>query len=119
VIVNICVITIAIGFGLTAVVTAFMLLGTAYLCMWDFHRFRSLLTTRPPVDGVRHHRLDMFECAGFTVFAISLVFFFGQTRFASEVSMFLPVGVGLAAGLLTVGRFFQLMITRKLLLPTS
>lgn len=47
VIASINVINVALGFGLTTVITALMLLAALYLCCWDYDRFRSLFTTRP------------------------------------------------------------------------
>ena len=44
---SITVINVALGFGLTTVITALMLLAALYLCCWDYDRFRSLFTSRP------------------------------------------------------------------------
>ena len=108
VIASISVINIALGFGLTSLITTLMLLATLYLCFWDYDRFRSLFTTRP--FEARHRiptlELDRWECAGFTVFAIALLAFFGSTRgFVPEVAARLAVPTGLAAGVFTLLRF--------------
>lgn len=47
VIVNIFVITISMEFKGTPVITGLMLLAAALLMVWDYHRWRSLLTTTP------------------------------------------------------------------------
>ena len=36
--------TVALGFRGTWIVTGLMLLAVVYLCAWDYHRWRSLLT---------------------------------------------------------------------------
>ncbi len=114
VIASINVINIALGFGLTTVITAFMLLAALYLCCWDYHRFRGLFTSRP--FEVRQRiptlELDRWEGAGFTVFAIALLAFFGWTRgFVPELVTRLAVPTGLAAGVITLLRFS--VITRR------
>lgn len=104
--VNIFVVTVALGFQGTPAVTGLMLLAVVWLCAWDWHRFRSLLTeTSLEGEGTRH-RLDRWELVGFVVFAVALMAFFGQTR------RFVPPGftsifllAGFAGGLLALGRY--------------
>lgn len=108
VMVNILVITIALDFRGTPYVAALMVLAVVYLCAWDYHRFRGLLTTRQlaPENQPPQLRLDPLERAGFGVFALSLLSFFLMTR-----SLFVrgfgrvAIAVGLAAGLFTLVRF--------------
>lgn len=108
VIMAINVINIALGFGPTTVITAFMLLAALYLCCWDYDRFRGLFTARP---FEAHHRIptleiDRWEGAGFTVLAIALLAFFGWTRgFVPELAARLAVPTGLAASVFTLLRF--------------
>jgi hypothetical protein len=109
VILNIFVITISLGFRGTPVVTGLMLLAVTYLCVWDWHRFRPMFTLTPLSAGVREHRLDRWEFAGFLVFAVSLMAFFGFTRSflsAQYASLFIVTGLG--AGVLTLCRFVWL-----------
>lgn len=109
VILNIFVITVSLGFRGTPIVTGLMLLAVCYLCAWDFHRFRSVFTLAPAVDPGPAPTLDRWERAGFAVFALCLIGFFGGTR--SFVGSRLAVGfviVGLVAGVFTFGRFLWL-----------
>jgi hypothetical protein len=107
--VNIFVVTMALRLGGTSVVTGLMLMAVLYLCVWDYHRIRSLITPRPwdPSLRIPEPRLDRLERIGFLVFAASLLLVFGATRSlvatgAVQVAMF----TGLAAGLFTLTRFF-------------
>ncbi len=105
VIASINVINIALGFGLTTVITAFMLLAALYLCCWDYDRFRGLFTSRAfeARQRIPTLELDKWEGAGFTVFAIALLAFFGSTRgFVPELVARLAVPTGLAAGVFTL-----------------
>ena len=116
VIASINVINIALDFELTTIITALMLLAAFYLCCWDYHRFRSLFTTRP---FEAHHRiptleLDPWERAGFTVFAVALLAFFGWTRgFVPELVATLAVPTGFAAGVFTLLRFCLIVRRRR------
>jgi len=103
---NIVVITIGLGFGGTAFVTVPMLLAVVFLCAYDFHRFRSMLTTRPLDFEVPAQRLDGLEKVGFTVFAVSLIGVFGITRdlYVAEMMVVFMI-TGFAAGLFTLARF--------------
>ncbi len=114
VIASINVINIALGFGLTTVITALMLLAALYLCLWDYDRFRSLFTTRPfdAHDEVQTLELDRWETAGFTVFAIALFAFFGG-GFGSDQVAFLAIPAGLAAGVFTLLRFCLIVWRRR------
>jgi len=106
IVVNIFVITISLDFGGTPVVTGLMLLAVTWLCAWDFHRFRPMLTEALLERPVPVPRLDRWETVGFVVFAASLMYFFIVTRslVGSEFA-FVFVVTGVAAGLLTLGRF--------------
>lgn len=109
IIVNIFVITVSLQFGGTPIVTGLMLLAVAYLCVWDYHRFRPMLTTSPLTEVVPVQRLDRWEKIGFVVFAFSLMNFFGVTRrFVNAEFAMVFVFTGLAAGFFTLGRFLWL-----------
>jgi hypothetical protein len=83
-----------------------MVLAVIYLCMWDYHRFRPLLTETPFAHVVKRHRLDRWEALGFTAFAVSLVGFFLITRSLLGGRLTLAcLIVGFSAGLFTLGRF--------------
>lgn len=106
---NIFVITVSLHFTGTPFITGPMLLAACYLCFWDFHRFRPLLTRRALPHEVAEHRLDRWETVGFVVFALALVNFFGITRslFRPELSR-VSLVVGFLAGVFTLGRFLWL-----------
>jgi len=112
VVVSINVINVALGFGLTSVITFLMTLAVLYLLLWDYDRFRGILTTRPfeRRTEVSTYRLDRWETAGFTVFAVTLLGFFLFTRsfVAAEVARF-SVALGVGAGLFTASRFFWIV----------
>jgi len=106
VILNIFVITVSLSFSGTPWITGAMLLAVLWLCAWDFHRFRPLLTLEPLAHAVPQPRLDAWERAGFVAFAASLLGFFGITRRLLDPAFArLLVAAGLAAGLFTLGRF--------------
>ena len=106
-IVCITLITVALDFGLTVAVTASMLGAVLYLCLWDYDRFRGLLTSRPPEapSGIPVQRLDRWERIGFGVLAAALLTFFAFTRsFVGASVGRLAVPVGAAAGLFVLLR---------------
>lgn len=112
---NIFVVTVSLDFTGTPVVTGLMLLAVIWLCAWDYHRIRGLLTDRPwsqelPVPTLR---LDWLERIGFAAFALSLIGVFGTTRgmVLTGVTLGLVVS-GALAGLLTLLRF--LFVGRRL-----
>ncbi|MCY4025010.1 MAG: DoxX family membrane protein [Acidobacteria bacterium] len=108
VIASINAINLALGFGLSTIITSLMLLAASYLCCWDYDRFRSLFTTGPfePRHRIPTQTLDRWERLGFILFAISLLAFFGSTRdlVPGPVSR-LAVPTGVAAGVFTLLRF--------------
>ncbi len=111
VVVSINIINVALGFGLTTVITLFMVLAVLYLLLWDYDRFRSILTNRP-LEGpaVPFHRLDRWETAGFTVFALTLLAFFLDTRsFVPTGAAGFNMALGVGAGLFTASRFFWIL----------
>ncbi len=104
---NIFVITVSLGFGGTPFVTGLMFLAVLYLCAWDYHRTRALLTERPWTAGpIPRPRLDPLERIGFWIFGASLFAVFGVTR-----SLVSPAWIrgflisGTLAGLFTLARF--------------
>ena len=85
-----------------------MALAALYLLLWDYHRLRSILTTRPleRLTEVPNFRLDRWETIGFTVFAAALLAVFLSTRgFGSVQATNLIIPLGVAAGLFTLSRF--------------
>lgn len=106
IITNIFVITVALDFNGTPIVTGLMLLAVVYLCVWDYHRFRPLLTETPFPHQAAQHRLDRWEFAGFAVFALCLLGFFLFTRsFIGGRFALGMIAVGFCAGALTLGRY--------------
>ncbi|MGI9516507.1 MAG: hypothetical protein ACR2NP_05660 [Pirellulaceae bacterium] len=106
IIINIFVITLSLAFGNTAIITGLMVLAVTWLCVWDFDRFRSMLTTRPLNTVVPVGRLDVWEFIGFLVFAISLLAFFFMTRSLIDSRLGgACVIAGFAGGLLALARF--------------
>ena len=106
ILVNIFVVTVSLHFRGTDILTGLMLLAVIYLCVWDYHRFRPMLTLTPLAGSVPVHRLDKWETGGFVVFAVSLMNFFGITRsFISTDFALVFVVTGFAAGVFTLGRF--------------
>ena len=110
VIAGIVAVVVGVGFGPgTTLVTLLMLLAVLYLLLWDYDRFRGILTTRPfPADhAIVTPTLDRWERAGFIVFAGSLLVYFGFTRsFVSAQAGRPALWLGLVAGAFTLVRFF-------------
>jgi len=114
VMVNIFVVTIALDFRGTPVVTGLMALAVVWLCAWDFHRFRPMLTERPLGVSVARHRLDRWERVGFGVFAAALMGFFFLTRgFGGQPLALVWIAAGFAGGLFTLARFLWLAFTGR------
>lgn len=106
ILVNIFVITASMEFAGTPYVTGAMLLAVLYLCVWDFHRFRSLVAEGEFAPALPVQRLDAWERAGFWVFGISILGFFGVTRgFVEREFAAALVVAGLTAGVFTALRF--------------
>ncbi len=108
VIVSIVVITVALDFGLTKVVTASMLGAVLYLCLWDYDRLRGLVTPRPlkMPHGLPVLRLDAWERVGFGVWAVAMLTFFAYTRGFLPASIArLAVPLGVVAGVAVLLRF--------------
>jgi uncharacterized membrane protein YphA (DoxX/SURF4 family) len=104
--VNIFAITLSMQFGGTPLVTGPMLLAVIYLCMWDFHRFRPMITQAAHTPSPPVQRLDAWERIGFTVFGISIIGFFGSTRgFVATQFASILIAAGLLSGLCTLLRF--------------
>ena len=116
IIASINVINLALGFGLTTVVTALMLLAALYLCCWDYDRFRGLFTTRSfeARRRIPTLELDRWERVGFTVVAVALLAFFGWTRdFVPSLVATLAVPIGWAAGGFALLRFWVVVWRRR------
>lgn len=106
IIANIFVVTVALDFTGTPFVTAPMLLAAMYLFMWDYHRFRSMLSAKHRELRVTQHSLDPVEFLGFLIFAASIVVVFALIRgLAGPRLIRLAVAAGFAGGLLALGRY--------------
>lgn len=83
VICNIVVITIAMGFQGTWVITVFMLAANLYLLFWDWHRVRPILfapTAAAPFDPIRQsprRMLAVMACCGLICIAGASLFLIG------------------------------------------
>jgi hypothetical protein len=112
IILNIFVITLSIGdaFGGTRIVTGLMLLATTYLLLWDYDRWKGLLSPvvadAPPRDSSARHGS---VAVAFGFLAAAAVGFAGVTqlhlarlRHLSYVGPSLAVLAGAAIGLLTL-----------------
>lgn len=109
IITNIFVVTVALPFRGTPLVTALMWLAALYLCCWDYHRFRSMFRESPLSQQPCAQRLERWERVGFSAFAFSIMGFFLAARglTATRYSLVFVV-LGLTVGLLTMARFVQL-----------
>lgn len=115
--VNIFVITVSLEFGGTSYVTGPMVLAVVFLCVWDLHRFRSILTLQPKTVAVVEHRLDKWEKIGFGIWAVALIGFFGFLRSSWILGgrlAIVAVVIGVLAGLFTLLRFLWCWRTRQL-----
>jgi len=96
IILNIAVITLAIGFGLTSLLTFMMLCAVTLLIIWDWHRFRPLVSMRGTLAAPRAHRLEAIERFAFGGFGLGCMLFFLWTR------DLVPAAVGRGALVLAV-----------------
>jgi hypothetical protein len=101
ILVNVVVITIAIEFKGTPMITVAMLLANLWLLAWDWPRWRAVLiteTSRPVVRGWSRQ-----ERAGWLLGAASLVaFFFAVRGVALQGTVGVLVGLGVLGGLMVV-----------------
>ncbi|HUR79604.1 MAG TPA: hypothetical protein VM733_02485 [Thermoanaerobaculia bacterium] len=103
ILVNIVVITVTMEFKGTPAVTVLMLLANLLLLAWDWHRWRSLLTTMPPsVPAPEPLPLSTLERLGFTAGAICGVTFFLGTRSLVPKFLMMPSLAGAALAMLLV-----------------
>jgi hypothetical protein len=102
------IITVALSFKGTPVITGLMLLAVFYLLFWDYHRFRGLIFDDGVDLGPRiaSRRFDLWEKIGFSAFATGLLLTFLGTRslFPKE-AMPVPIIIGFLGGLLALIRF--------------
>lgn len=117
VIAGILAVVVGVGFGTgTTLVTLLMLSAVLYLLLWDYDRFRGILTTRPfpELHGIAAPVLDRGERAGFVVFAGSLLVYFGFSRsfFSAQVGR-QALWLGLIAGMFTLLRFLAIARPRS------
>jgi hypothetical protein len=102
VILNIFVITVSLDFRGTPVVTGLMLLASLLLVVWDYHRWRSLLTTADAGAVPEPQPLSVAEKIGYACGAIfGLTFFLGTRSFVPKTVM-MPSLLGAAASVLAV-----------------
>ncbi len=108
IILNIFVITVALHFKGTPVVTGLILLAVLYLLFWDYHRFRVLIfeKPRPLPQPLPDHRLDRWERIGFGMFAVGLLLtFLGVRSLFPAWAGPVPIIAGFLGGLLALVRF--------------
>ncbi|MES2521636.1 MAG: hypothetical protein V4617_02975 [Gemmatimonadota bacterium] len=101
ILVNVVVVTIAIDFKGTPVITVLMLLANLWLMAWDWPRWRSVLLTpdTPPIT----HGWSGLERAGWLIGALSLAaFFFGVRGVSLDGMMGAIVAIGVLGGLMVV-----------------
>lgn len=109
IIVNVAVLTFAVHFKGTTVITALMVLANLLLLAWDYDRWRSLLTTEPaPMTRHPHHPLPSIERAGYVLgTSAGMVFFLGTRSLGTQHTMVAAVMLGLLAGLLVITGWWQ------------
>jgi uncharacterized membrane protein YphA (DoxX/SURF4 family) len=109
IIVNIAVLTWAVQFKGTTVITALMVLANLLLLAWDYDRWRSVLTTEPaPMTRHPHHPLPRVERAGYLLgTSAGMVFFLGTRSFGTQSTMVAAVALGLLAVLLVIIGWWQ------------
>ena len=109
IIANIFVITVALGFTGTWLVTGLMLVAVIYLCSWDYARWRGLVTeSAPSADFLPvRHRLEPLEAVGFWIFGLCFVACFLATRGGVPMEAVPALAiVGFGGGLFALVRFF-------------
>ena len=100
---NIFVITVSMEFKGTPVVTGLMLLATLLLLAWDYHRWRSVLTTAAPGGEVPQPRpLSLLERLGYGMGAVFGVTVFLNMRSLVPAQLAMPALVGAALAVLLV-----------------
>ena len=103
VILNIFVITVSMEFKGTPVLTGLMLLASLLLMAWDYHRWRSLLTTAPPAGVIPEPRpLSALERIGYGLGTVFGVTFFLGTRSLVPKLVVMPALYGAALAMLGV-----------------
>jgi uncharacterized membrane protein YphA (DoxX/SURF4 family) len=109
IIVNIAVLTWAVQFKGTTIITALMVLANLLLLAWDYDRWRSLLTTEPaPLTTHPHHPLPTIERVGYVLgTSAGMVFFLGTRSFGTRNTMVAAVLLGLLAVLLVTAGWVQ------------
>ena len=115
VILNIFVITVALDFRGTPMVTGAMFLAVSWLVFYDWHRFRPLIHEHQPkeLEAPMKQSLDSWERLGFAVFGICLMLFFFGTRYPRIPGFwFLPL-LATMGGLLALGRFVFINLEQR------
>lgn len=80
---NIFVVTVALSFRGTPIVTGLMLLAVVYLVCWDYHRWKGLLWSPPPVAAERSKAprwSALAERASYVLGAVAGLGFFSAVR---------------------------------------
>jgi hypothetical protein len=109
IILNVTILTWAVHFQGTPMITAAMLLANLLLLAWDYHRWRSILTLQP-VALVAHRRFKtpVIERAGYAFGTTAgLVFLLGTRSFVSSALMFGAIPVSIVAGVLVLIGWWQ------------
>jgi len=110
IILNVTVLTWAVHFKGTPIITAAMLLANLLLLAWDYDRWRSILTLQPvaPVT-YRRFKTSVVERAGYAFGTTAgLVFFLGTRSLVSSALMFGAIPVGIVAGVLVLIGWWQI-----------
>ena len=103
VILNIFVITVSMNFKGTPVVTALMLMASLLLLAWDYHRWRSLITSTTPPAVVREpHPLSAPERVFYAMGALFGTTFFLATRSLVPRFVGMPSLIGAALSVIAV-----------------
>ncbi len=106
ILVNVVVVTIAIEFKGTPIITVLMLLANLWLLAWDWPRWRALVTrveVGSPIAGS-----SVLERTGWTLGTLAMVAFFFAARGVKLVGLSLApvqrslVGIGLSAGVMVL-----------------
>lgn len=107
VMVNIVAITLSLDFRGTPVVTGMMLLATMFLLVYDFHRWRGLLSDTPAPAAPDPPRLGRGEVVVYGVGAVTSIAVFAALRDLLPRTVVVPaIVVGGVAGVMAVAMGF-------------
>ena len=107
IILNIFVITVALPFRGTPVVTGLMLLAVTWLVVWDYHRFRALFFDTPMAQAVPMPKLTGAEKLAFWGCGLSLMAaFFSVRGFIANQAVMASLALGVVSVLYGLYSFF-------------